>query len=234
MGSLAVLRFKRLHLGRALLHFFRQSVQLRVQLCALLFHGGELTGQYQPKLGSHFIPQASVTLRLGSLSLQRVHLPRDFLEDIIHPVQVELGIFQPGFREPLLGLKLRDSGSFFKNVAAVCWTAAQDLPDSALLNQRVRLRPEAGAHEQFLNIAQPAKLAVQQIFAIPRAEQPPRDHNLSRAKLLLVEFAAANLQNYVASRAAHRRRLRRRCYVMHRKRKNGFVLRERNRNRVDL
>ena len=58
--------------------------------------------------------------------------------------------------------------------------AAQDLADAPLLDERVRFRPQARAHEQFLNVAQPAELAVQQVFAIAGAEQPPRDHDLAR------------------------------------------------------
>src|SRR5439155_14294826 len=121
-------------------------------------------------------------------------LPRDFLEDVTHARQVLLSVLETRFRQPLLRLEFRNSGSLFDNRPPVGRTAAQNLPNAPLLDERIRLRPEARAHEQFLNIAQPAQLSIQQIFTVARAKQPPRNDDLSRPKLLL-KFPASNLEH---------------------------------------
>ena len=149
-----------------------------------------------------------IALGLGGLALQRIHLPRDFLENVIHAGQVQLGVFQARFGQPLLGLELGDAGGLFDDGAAIRGTAAQDLPDASLLDQGVGFRPQAGPHEQFLNIAQAAQLAVQQVFAVAGAEQAAGDHDLARVKLLLVELAAANLQHDLRRRRSCRRSAR--------------------------
>src|SRR4029077_4715200 len=81
--------------------------------------------------------------------------------------------------------------------APVSRPAAQDLPDSALLDQRIRFWSQARTHEQFLDIPQPAELSIQQILAITRPEQSSRDNNLSRMKLLLVKLAPPNLKYHL-------------------------------------
>ena len=163
-----------------MLHFFGEGVELRIEFGAL--HApdrGELAGQHDAQLGAHLVAQARVALGLRGLALQRIHLARDFFEDVVDAGQVQLGVFEAGFGEALLGLELGDAGGFFENRAAVGGTAAEDLADASLLDERVGLGPEAGAHEQFLNVAQAAELAVQQIFAVAGAEQAARDHDFS-------------------------------------------------------
>ena len=128
------------------------------------------------------------------MALERIHLPRDFLEDVIHPGQVLLGIFKSRFGEALLGLELCYAGSFFDDGAAIRGTAAQDLPDASLLDQGIGFWPQPGSHEQFLDIAQTAQLSVQQIFAFAAAKQAPVHDDLPSLKLLL-ELSAADLKN---------------------------------------
>gem|GEM_PF-6179964 len=74
------------------------------------------------------------------------------------------------------------------------------MPDALLPNDRVRLRPQAGAHEDVLNVPQPAQLAVQQILALARAEETPRHHNFALLRYAL-KLAAANLQHHRRHRA---------------------------------
>jgi hypothetical protein len=42
------------------------------------------------------------------LPFQGIHLPRHFLENIVHPGEVLFGIFQACFGKALLGLELGD------------------------------------------------------------------------------------------------------------------------------
>ena len=100
-------------------------------------------------------------------------------------------------REEIQGLY----ADVFKDRAAIGGTAAEDLADASLLDQSIRLRAESCAHEQFLNIAQAAKLAIEQVFAIAGAEQAARDHNLARFEFAPLEGAAANPEHHLRRRS---------------------------------
>src|SRR5208337_1437446 len=126
---------------------------------------------------------------------QRVHLPRDFLKNVIDASQVLACAFKPQLGQPLLGLETCNAGGFFNNRAAIVRLGAQQLPDALLADDGVTFRPQARAHENVLNVAQPAKLAVQQVFALAGAEQPPRDDDLALLRSAL-KAAAADLQDY--------------------------------------
>ena len=80
---------------------------------------GELAGQHDAQLGAHFVAQLGVALGLRGLALQRIHLARDFFEDVVDAGQVLLGVFEAGFRKALPGLELGDAGGLFDNGAAV-------------------------------------------------------------------------------------------------------------------
>ena len=89
-------------------------------------------------------------------------------------------------------------GGLFDDGAAVGGLAAEDLPDAPLLDDGVGLGAEARAHEDVLNVAQAAELAVQQIFAFAGAERrrviwiSPHEGAL--------EFAAPDLEDNVGER----------------------------------
>ena len=163
----------------------------------------DLARQHYPQPRAHLVAQRAVALRLRRLPLQRSHLLRDFLENVVHPRQVLLRLLQPQFGQTLLRFEARNSGSLFDNRAPVMRLRAQQLPDALLADDRVGLRPQTGAHEDVLNIAQPAQLPVQQIFAVAGAEQPPRNHNLATLRGAL-ELAPANLQHHFVPSAVQR------------------------------
>ena len=71
-------------------------------------------------------------------------------------------------------------GRFFDDRPPVLRLVAQDLPDAALLDDRVALGPQARADEEVLDIAQPRDLSVNQVFALARPEQPPSDGDFAR------------------------------------------------------
>src|SRR4029077_7017842 len=142
----------------------------------------------------HLLAQLGVAFGLGGLALQRIHLARYFLEDVVHARQVHLGIFETRFSQPLLGLELGNAGGLFDNGPAMGWTAAEDLPDASLLDQGIGFWPQPGPHEEFLNVAQAAQFSVQQIFAFAAAKQPPVHDDFPSLKPLL-ELSAANLKD---------------------------------------
>ena len=132
------------------------------------------------------------------MPLQRVHLARDFVEDVVDASEVLLGIFEAGFRQTLPRFELGDAGRLFNDGAAIGGLAAEDLTDAALLDDGVGLGPEAGAHKDVLNVAQTAELAVEQILALAGSEQATRNGDFAGLKSTL-EFAAANLQHDMRS-----------------------------------
>ena len=206
LGAFAVLGFELLHCLGAMLHFFGERVELGVEFGAFVLDGGELAGQHEAQLGAHFFAQAGVALGFGGLALQRIHLARDFFEDVVDAREVQLGVFEARFGEALLGFEFRNAGGLFENRAAVGGAAAEDLADASLLDERVGLGAEAGAHEEFLNVAQAAEFAVEQIFAVAGAEQAAGDVDFSGVELLLVEFAAADFQDDVRGDGSDGRR----------------------------
>ena len=163
----------------------------------------EPAGQQHAQFGPHFIAKLGVALGLGRLPLQRIHLARDFVKNVIDAGEILSGVFEAGFRQPFAGLELGDAGGLFDDGPAIGRLAAQDLPDASLLNDGVGLRPQAGAHEDVLNIAQAAQLAIQQVFALAGAEEAPGDHDLAGLEGPL-ELAAADLEHDVRSSNAIR------------------------------
>src|SRR6516225_10901840 len=121
-----------------------------------------------------------IALGLARLALQQIHLPRDFIKNVIDARQVQLGVFQTSFGEPFARLELGDAGSLFDDSPSISRLAAENLPDASLLDDGIRLRPESRAHENVLDVAQAAELAIQQVLALTRAEQAPRHCDLSR------------------------------------------------------
>ena len=157
----------------------------------------KLAGQHDAQFVAHLVAQLGVTLGFRRLPLQRIHLPRDFVEDVVDAGQVELGVFQPSFGQPLARFVLGDAGSLFNDGAAIGGLAAEDLADASLLDDGVGLGAKAGAHEDVLNVAQAAELAVQQIFAFAGAEQAARDLDFAGLEGAL-KFAAADFQDDLA------------------------------------
>ncbi len=93
------------------------------------------------------------------------------------------------FLKRVIARRLLDDG------AAVVRLGAEQLADPLLPDDGVALRPQARAHEDVLNVAQAAELAVQQVLALAGAEEPPGNHDLALLRRAL-ELAAANLEHH--------------------------------------
>ena len=116
-------------------------------------HLMEAAGEDDAQAAAQLIAHGGVALGLGGLALERVHLPRDLFEDVVHAREILLGGFEAQFGEALLGLEAGDAGGLFDDGAAVVRLGAEELADALLLDDGVALRPEAGAHEDVLNVA---------------------------------------------------------------------------------
>src|SRR5581483_2673906 len=176
-------------------HVLGDGIQLLIQPSGFLVDLCEFAGQHHAQFGAHFVAQPGIALGFGSLTLERIHLPCDFVEDVVDTREVQAGFFESSFSKALLGFELRDAGGFFNDGPAVGWTTTENLPDAALLDQGIGFGTEAGAHEQLLYVPQTAELAVKEVLAIAGAEQPPGYAYFTRAKLLLVEFTATYFEN---------------------------------------
>ena len=119
------------------------------------------------------LPQPQVFLGLFALLRQRAHLHLQFADDVVHPQEVLLFLFQLMGRFIFSGFIFYDAGRFFKNTAAVIALCAQNLIDTPLADDGISFPAHARIHEQLLNILQPAGSAVDAVFALPGAEYPP-------------------------------------------------------------
>ena len=173
------------HLTRQSLKLGGRHVQIERRLCGFALQHAEAAGQRAPQLLHHLGLQLAVALGLRRLPLQGIDLPADFFENVEHAGEVLLRALELGFRQPLLRFELGDAGGFLDHGAPVLRLVAQDLADAALFDDGVAFGTQAGAHEQVLDVAQPGRLAVDQVFAFTRPEQAPGDRDFRLAWMFL-------------------------------------------------
>ena len=170
-----------------------------------LFRGGGLldielghpTGKNNAETRTKFFAECTVTLRLGGLALERVHLTRDFVEDVVDAGEIEAGGFEAKFGEAFFGLEAGDAGGFLEDGAAVQRFGAEELADALLADDGVGFATEASPHEDVLNVAEPADLAVEEVFAVAGPEEAAGDGELAGADGSATEFAAADFEDDV-------------------------------------
>src|ERR1035438_3733425 len=172
-----------------------QRADLPLQTGLVRIHDCHAAGQYHPQPPAQFVADRGKPLRLGCLTLQAVHLARDFFEDIVHAGQVLLGALQAQLGKPLLVLEARNPRSLFDNRPAIVRLGAEYLTDPLLADNGVALGPQARSHEDVLNVAQAAKFAVEQVLAFACAEQPPGNNDFALLRRAL-KLAAANLEHH--------------------------------------
>ena len=83
-------------------------------------------------------------------------MPGYFVEDIVDAREILLCLFKTQFGETLLRLEACNAGGLFDNGAAIVGLRAKQLANALLLDDRVALRPQTCAHEDVLDIPQPA------------------------------------------------------------------------------
>ena len=131
--------------------------------------------------------QPLVPPRARRLALQRAALLLDLEDDVVDARQVLLRGFELELGGAAARLVLGDAGRFFDQRAALGRARRQDLADLALLDDGVRLDAEARVHQQVVDVAQPADLAVDQVLALAGSVQPAADLDVARDERLLVE-----------------------------------------------
>jgi hypothetical protein len=122
---------------------------------------------------------AAVALRLLRLPPERAEPLLQLRHDVGHPEQILPGLLELALGRLLLELELGDAGGLFDDVPAVLRAGRHDLPDAALLDDRVGLGADSGAQEEVGDVAQAAGHLVEEVVRRPVAEQPPRDGDLA-------------------------------------------------------
>ncbi len=121
---------------------------------------------------AQLVAQALVPSRLGRLTLQAAALLVDFEDDVVDAGEVLLRGLELQLRRPAPRLVLRDAGRFLDQHAPIGGPRREDQPDLALLDDRVGLGAQAGVHQQFVDVPEPALGAVNQVLALARPIEP--------------------------------------------------------------
>ena len=155
---------------------------------------------------AQLVAQEQVLLCLFRLLFQRADLARQLVVQIADAGQIVLGRGQLALGLLLAVAELGDARRFLEDLAPVLALEGQYLVDTALSDAGIAVPPEAGIHEQLVDVTQAAVLFVQVIFTLARTVIAARDHDLG-------EFRAKNTLGIVederhlgkADRAALRR-----------------------------
>ena len=131
-------------------------------------------------MADHLALQLFVPARLGSLALERIHLPSDLFEDVEDAREVLFGAFEFRLGQPAPCLELRDAGGLLDDRTAVLRFRTEELPDAALLDDCLGLRPQARPHENVLDVAEAGLSSVNQVFAVAGPEQAAGNGDLLR------------------------------------------------------
>ncbi|OQB95849.1 MAG: hypothetical protein BWX86_01052 [Verrucomicrobia bacterium ADurb.Bin122] len=133
------------------------------------------------------VREALVAHGLRGLAAETADLAADLADDVGHAREILVG--EPELLQGLAALRfiLGDAGGFFEDGAALLGFGGKDLVDLALRHDRVAGPADAGVHEQLLDVLQAARLAVEEVLALPVAVHAAHDLDLVKlaAELLL-------------------------------------------------
>ena len=124
-----------------------------------------------------------VTPRLARLALERADLPLHLADEVFDAQEVLVGVLQLAERLLLLRFELRDACRLLEDHAPVLRLALDDLRDVALGHDGVAGLPHPRAHEELLNVPQPARHLVDVILRSAVPEDAPRDRDLVEGHL---------------------------------------------------
>src|SRR6185295_19619100 len=80
-----------------------------------------------------------------------------------------------------LRLEFRDARGFLDQSASIHRLGTQQLPHTALFDDRVAVGPKARAEKHVVNIAKPAGFSIDQVEAFSAPVQPALNDNIARA-----------------------------------------------------
>ena len=204
-----------------LAHFLRDVLRRRIELLKLALRAGKvflrslivvvhgLGLRVQPVERLHpdgdlsaleLVAQVQIFLRHLGLLAQRLDLQLQLIDLVVDAQKVFLRAGKLALRLLLAVAVARDAGRLLKDLAALVALAGNDLCNAPLPDDRVPVAAKAGVHEQLIDVAQAAGLAVDGIFALAAAVIAAGDHDLG---VFGVKDAGAVIKNERYLRKAH-------------------------------
>ena len=142
--------------------------------------GGELPTDEVQAQGPQLLGQRRVAARRGRLALEGPDLAAHLPQQVTEPVEVLLGGGQTALGPFAPAPVLQDAGRFLDDGATVLGTGVEDGAQLALAHDHVLLATHPGVRQHLLDVEQPARLAVDGVLALTRAEQRPGDGDLGQ------------------------------------------------------
>ena len=104
----------------------------------------------------------------------------NLFHDVLQPQEVLLDAFQPPLRLDFFRLEPADASRFFKHRPAVFRRSLQQAVDFPLFDQAIGVDADTRAAKQIFDVAKPAWLAIDQVFAFTAPVDAPRDVDFRR------------------------------------------------------
>jgi hypothetical protein len=124
------------------------------------------------------VVDALVAHGLRGLAAEAADLAGNFADHIGDAREILVGERELAEGLAALALVLRDACGLLEHGAALLGLRRQDLVDLALRHDRVAGPADAGVHEKFLDVLEPAGLAVERVLALAVAVHAARDLDL--------------------------------------------------------
>ena len=141
-------------------------------------HRGDLSTSHMDPKGVEFGLQIAVTLGGLGLSLERSQLTTHLSHQVLEPEEVRLGRVEPTLRFLLPFPELQHPGGLLDDRAAILGARVQHGVDLALAHDDVLLATNPRVREQFLNVEESARHAVDRVFAVTGTEEDAGDGDL--------------------------------------------------------
>src|SRR5215467_13574888 len=147
-----------------------------------LVGGGEprvVRGQHGEVQLLAFLMERLVLLGLARLTLEGADLTLHLVHHVAHALEVLPGRLELALRLATLLLVARHPRRFLDEDASLPRFGGQDVVEAVLVHEGIGLGIDAGAREEILHVAEPADALVEEVLALPRAVEAPRDANLA-------------------------------------------------------
>ena len=150
-----------------------------------LFHPGGPLGkvvEMAPREGERhrelLFHQLGVPLRLALLPGQGADLRLHLGDQVFQPLQVGGGLLEPALGAVLAVAVEADARGLLEQRAALLGAIGQEQVDHLGFDDHAGVAAQAGAAEQILDVAEPDRQVVEEVFALARPREPPGDSPL--------------------------------------------------------
>ena len=119
--------------------------------------------------------QLGVALGALALARERTHLALHLGDQVVEALQVDRRLLEAALGGAAAIAIEPDAGRFLEQLATIVGTVGEQRVDHLALDDDAGVGAEAGAAQQVGDVAQPAGRAVQEVVALARAREAPRD-----------------------------------------------------------